>query len=188
MVQGERLAVDLKNFPRTGRYLNKHRSVLEARKYLIESGRNWYEIWVPQHPDAWIQPKIVFRDIVEKPTFWMDLDGSVVNGDCYWLACRKPEQSDLLWLALAVGNSTFVEAFYDFTFRNKLYAGRRRFMTQYTEQFPLPDPDSATGVAIIKVAKDVYALTPSPEAEALEEKLNGMVWQAFGLADKKGSW
>lgn len=181
VVQSKRSAVDLTVYPHTAAYLNRYRVALESREYVIEAGCNWYEIWVPQDPDAWTAPKIVFRDISEKPTFWMDLDGCVVNGDCYWLMCRKVSQADLLWLALAVGNSRFIEIFYDHSFKNKLYAGRRRFMTQYVEKFPLPDPDSPISKSIVKAAKRVYALTPSPEADDLEKELDRLVCEAFGL-------
>jgi hypothetical protein len=154
---------------------------------VIESGRKWYEIWVPQDPTAWNQAKLVFRDIAEEPVFWMDLDGSVVNGDCYWLICQKFEQTDLLWLASAVGNSTFVEAFYDHRFHNKLYAGRRRFMTQYVEQFPLPEPERQITKAIIEKAKRIYDRISSPTAESLLKELDRLVWQAFGLTIKEVS-
>ena len=126
---------------------------LEGRKYVIEAGRQWYEIWVPQNPNAWIQPKLVFRDIAQEPTFWVDLNGSVVNGDCYWLVAQNPADVDLLWLAAAIANSTFIERFYDLCFHNKLYAGRRRFMTQYVENFPLPDPQNSPSKYIIAKAK-----------------------------------
>jgi adenine-specific DNA-methyltransferase len=85
VVQGRRRTVNLAQYPRSHAYLETHRPVLESRKYVIEAGREWYEIWVPQDPSAWSLPKLVFRDIAEEPTFWIDLDGSVVNGDCYWL-------------------------------------------------------------------------------------------------------
>ena len=179
VVQGHRRAVELAQYPRSQTYLEAHRANLESRKYVIEAGREWYEIWVPQNPNAWSLPKLVFRDIVEKPTFWVDLNGSVVNGDCYWLICQNPEQTDLLWLAVAVGNSTFIERFYDYRFHNKLYAGRRRFLTQYVEQFPLPDPDKSIGKHIIAKAKQIYDCTPSPDAEQLQEELDAMVWKAF---------
>ena len=179
VVQGHRRAVELEQYPRSQTYLEAHRMNLESRKYVIESGRDWYEIWVPQNPNAWSLPKLVFRDIAEKPTFWIDLDGSVVNGDCYWLICQNPEQTDLLWLAAAVGNSTFIERFYDYRFHNKLYAGRRRFVTQYVEQFPLPNPDESIGRDIIAKAKQIYDCTPSPEARYLEKELDTMVWKAL---------
>ena len=180
VVQGQRRAVELTQYPLSQTYLETHRADLESRKYVIEAGREWYEIWVPQNPNAWSLPKLVFRDIAEKPTFWIDLDGSVVNGDCYWLICQNPEQTDLLWLAAAVGNSTLIERYYDYRFRNKLYAGRRRFITQYVEQFPLPDPDNSIGKNIIAKAKQTYDCTPSPEAEQLQKELDTMVCKAFG--------
>ena len=179
VAQGRRRAVDLVSYPRSQAYFEAHRHTLEGRRYVIEAGREWYEIWVPQDPDAWGQPKLVFRDIAEKPTFWIDMDGSVVNGDCYWLICQNPAQTDLLWLAAAVGNSTFIERFYDLRFHNKLYAGRRRFITQYVEKFPLPDPQSRPGKAIIAKAKRIYESTPSPEAEQLQDELDAMVWEVL---------
>ena len=179
VVNGRRRPVDLSRYPRSKVYLEGHRQALENRRYVIEAGREWYEIWVPQDPDAWDKPKLVFRDIAEYPTFWIDLDGSVVNGDCYWITCQNPAETDLLWLASAVGNSSFIERFYDLRFQNKLYAGRRRFITQYVEKFPLPDPTSRLGREIIATAKRIYTIMPSPEAEELQAKLNIMVWEAL---------
>ncbi len=181
IVQNFRRAVDLSLYPRSQSYLERHRAKLESRKYVLEAGREWYEVWVPQDPSAWDQIKLVFRDITEEPTFWIDQAGSVVNGDCYWIICHNPDQTDLLWLAAAVGNSRFIERFYDSCFHNKLYAGRRRFITQYVEKFPLPNPYSDIGKAIIAEAKKVYACIPSSQADALQEQLERMVWKAFGL-------
>ncbi len=185
VVEGKRLSVNLDEFPRAAKYLAQHRSVLEGREYVLSAGRKWFEIWVPQDPDAWAQPKIVFRDISEKPTFWMDLTGAVVNGDCYWIACKRPQQVDLLWLILAIGNSSFIEMFYDRQFGNKLYAGRRRFMTQYVERFPLPNPETPTSGHIIRKAKQIYDTIPSYATKDLEEELDQLVWRAFGFTDQR---
>lgn len=181
VVLGRRRAVDLSLYPRSEAYLQRYRAALEGRKYVTEAGREWYEIWVPQDPAAWGQTKLVFRDIAEEPTFWVDEDGSVVNGDCYWMVCKDREQRDLLWLAAAVGNSHFIKRFYDSCFHNKLYAGRRRFMTQYVERFPLPDAHTGIGKAIIAKAKQIYADLPSVQAQTLQAELDHMVWEAFGL-------
>lgn len=182
VVDGKREAVDLRSFPRARRYLAQHRHALESRSYLIAAGRRWYELWVPQDPAAWAAPKLVFPDISEKPVFWMDTDGGVVNGECYWLQCERDNQEDLLWLALAVANSSFIEAFYDHRFNNKLYAGRRRFITQYVEQFPLPDPASREARAIVKLARSIHACMPGAEADRLMRKLDARIWQVFGLS------
>ncbi|GAA6203173.1 N-6 DNA methylase [Aquicoccus sp. SU-CL01552] len=176
-VDGKKRAVDLAQFPASNAYLEEHRATLEARSYVLDAGRKWYEIWVPQNPADWPAPKLVFRDISEQPTFWMDLEGTVVNGDCYWLTGNE----DLLWLALGVANSTFIERFYDRRYNNKLYGGRRRFITQYVEQFPLPDPDSSAAQQIVAACRDLYVAAeegPQPEAE---RHVDEMVWAAFGL-------
>ena len=185
VIHGRRRAIDLTKYPKTKAYLDAHRTSLANRRYVTNAGRRWYEIWVPQDPDAWIHPKLVFRDISAEPTFWLDFDGTVVNGDCYWLTPQNPEQTDLLWLAAAVGNSTFIERYYDRRFHNKLYGGRRRFITQYVQQFPLPDPASSLGKTIIDRAKQVYERIPSMDVQSLVEELDTMVWASFGLSTEE---
>ncbi|MBF4989454.1 N-6 DNA methylase [Methylophilus sp. 14] len=182
-----RAAVDLSKFPNSENYLEMHREALESRTYLIEAGRNWYELWVPQDPGAWPEPKLVFPDISTKPIFWIDTDGGVVNGECYWLQCENKDEQDILWLALAVANSTFIEAFYDHRFNNKLYAGRRRYITQYVELFPLPNPECDEAIAIIDLAKKIHASMPSAEADELAQDLDAKVWRVFGLESEKVS-
>ena len=181
VVQGQRKASPLERFPKSRAYLESHRPALESRSYVLGAGRHWYELWVPQDPRAWSLPKLVFRDISERPTFWIDLDGSIVNGDCYWMVTNRADDIDLLWLAAAVANSTFAEAFYDHRFNNKLYAGRRRFITQYVEQFPLPDPTLPRSRDIVARAKALYAANHAPETETMESELADLIWHVFGL-------
>ena len=179
--EGKRAVIDIQRFPKTQRYLNSHKVTLEARDYVIKGGRNWFEIWVPQNPAAWSKPKIVFRDITETPVFWMDLQGSIVNGDCYWLTNDYSKDDDLLWLCLAIGNSSFIEVFYDHSFNNKLYAGRRRFMTQYVEKFPVPKLGLITD-QIIKKTKKLYSILKSSESSKLENEINILVWKSFSFS------
>ncbi len=181
---GRRAVVDLEAYPASRSYLEAHRETLEGRGYVIEAGRRWYEIWVPQNPADWQGPKLVFRDICEQPTFWIDLDDTVVNGDCYWLK-PKPGMADPLWLALAVANSTFIEKYYDLRFNNKLYSGRRRFITQYVEEFPLPDPALPLSRDIIHRAKELHRCVGEPNASRFEAELDALVWMSFGLSVEK---
>ena len=182
VVAGRRCAVDLAEYPRDAAYLEKHREALERRKYVTASGRKWYELWVPQDPDVWPLRKLVWRDIAATPTFWVDLDGMVVNGDCYWWLPNSRD-TDLLWLAAGVGNSSFVTQFYDHCFNNRLYAGRRRFMTQYVKTFPLPNPERDISREICRAAKRAYVECDTPEITGLQRTIDGMVLRAFGLTD-----
>lgn len=178
---GKRQTIDISLYPQSRAYLEGYRKSLENRKYLLDAGREWYEIWVPHDPSAWEKTKLVFRDISAEPIFWVDKTGAVVNGDCYWFITNDSTQTDLLWLAVAIGNSHFIEKFYDSSFPNKLYAGRRRFITQYVEKFPLPDPNLDESKEIISTAKSVYEYVDSPQGKKLHQKLEQLVFNAFGL-------
>ncbi len=148
---GRATPIDLTTYPLAGAYLETHRAKLASRKYLEKAGRNWFEIWVPQRPSDWPKRKIVFPDIAESPRFLLDTSKAIVNGDCYWMALGD-EVADLAYLLLAVGNSSFATRYYDAVCGNRLYAGRRRFITQYVRTFPLPDRGHPAVARIIELA------------------------------------
>jgi methylase of polypeptide subunit release factors len=161
MSGGRRVPVNLDDYPCARGYLESHRERLSSRKYVIEAGRRWYEIWVPQQPTDWASPKIVFPDISETPRFFLDDQGALVNGDCYWITLLPGKSESWLFLMLAVANSSFMEQYYDTMFNNKLYAGRRRFLTQYVERFPLPAPDSPCARQVITLVRQRLAIGPT---------------------------
>ncbi len=173
----KRRVVDLKQYPKTRKYLQSHRARLEGRKYVAKSGRAWFEIWVPHQPADWVKPKIVWPDISEEPKFFLDSSGSIVNGDCYWIKLKEDVDPDWLYMMLAVANSKIATQFYDTVFHNKLYANRRRFMTQYVKEFPLPDKNSKSGKQIVRWTKKQV------EKPCLkrEKKLESLVEQSFGF-------
>lgn len=179
---GERRTVDLNRHPLARAYLEEHKEKLESRRYVIEAGRQWYEIWVPQQPRDWQVPKVVYPDISEEPRFFLDRSGAVVNGDCYWITLNPGVPEDYLLLLLAVANSTFITAYYDTVFHNKLYAGRRRFMTQYVREFPLPDIQSKEAKRIVSILAAMEREGAVTEAAATE--LDSLVWASFGLSQK----
>lgn len=182
---GRRRAVDLSRFPRTRTYLERHRTRLEGREYVRKAGREWYEIWVPQQPDAWAERKIVWPDIADRPRFFLDTTGSIVNGDCYWLRCGGVEEEEIA-LALAVANSSFALRYYDLCCGNRLYAGRRRFITQYLEELPIPAASSVQlrdiAVMVAKLGRTADTQGSKPDA-ALEGALDNAITELFGLKE-----
>lgn len=179
---GRRLPVDLHKYPRAHAYLVSHRERLTRRKYLIDAGRLWYEIWVPQNPTDWKLPKMVFPDISQYPRFFLDTTGAVVNGDCYWIVLREGKEAAWLRLMLAVANSSFITRFYDIMFHNKLYSGRRRFMTQYVNRFPLPDLQAPRAREVVELVS--VLLRNKQVNEDLEGKIDALVWECFGLSEE----
>lgn len=179
-----RMPVDLRRYPRAAAYLDTHRETLLAREYLIASGREWFEHWVPQRPHLWGAPKVVFPDISDRPRFALDRSGAVVNGDCYWItltdlahAVGGARAEELAYLLMGVANSTLGLRFYDAVCGNRLYAGRRRWITQYVSRFPLPDPDTRRAADVVRaVRRLVEGREPDPLRCA---ELDELVWAAF---------
>lgn len=176
--QPNREPIKLEDFPNANRYLLDHVDRLQSRKYLIDAGRKWYEIWVPQVTADWQKSKIVWPDISEFPNFSFDESGAIVNGDCYWIKLKNGVDQDWLYLMLAVANSQLAVEFYDTNFHNKLYSGRRRFMTQYVKQFPLPDIKRDVCQEIIAVVKAKLDI-PKIEPTTLDEVVNLLIEKAF---------
>ncbi len=184
-----RVAVDLKSFPLAKKYFHSYEDQLKGRKYVLEAGREWFEIWVPHKPLDWKYPKLVFPDISKEPQFMLDLEGDLVNGNCYWIPAYNKEDEQLLYLVMGVSNTNFLEYYYDLHFGNKLYSGKRRFITQYVEKFPLPDPNSIEAEKIIKFAKKSFVSADNNEnsleiAEILSDYFNMKLPKEYRLSLK----
>jgi SAM-dependent methyltransferase len=175
-----RRVLPLAGYPRAGAYLAGHEQRLRGRRYVADAGRAWYEIWVPQRPVLWGKPKLVFPDISERPRFAIDSSGAVVNGDCYWISCEDLPSVDLAYLMLAVANSSLGVRFYDIACGNRLYSGKRRWITQYVAKLPLPDPATVPARRAAELARGLSgpeaAAGSSPAALA---ELDDLIGRAF---------
>lgn len=181
-LEGKRMVIDLNEFPNAKKYFEAHKKQLEGRKYLIDAGRKWYEMWVPQNPEFWTKPKLVFPDISNDARFFYDEDGSIVNGNCYWIVAQTEEEKELLLLIQGIANSEIIAQYHDLCFNNKLYSGRRRYFSQYIEKYPIPNPNKQSSKQIIEVVKELNKLSSqNQDTKTLENKLNDLVKESFGL-------
>lgn len=180
---GKRKVYDISGFPKAKSYLEAHREQLEGRKYLIEAKRNWYEYWVPQNPVLWEVPKIVFPDISVKPRFCFDKTGAVVNGNCYWICAQNEEEENLLLLIEGVCNSSIMTKYHDAKFTNKLYSGRRRYLSQYIEEYPIPNPENNASKQIVLLVDRINKTSDDNEKSILASEVDKLVEVAFGLKD-----
>jgi len=178
---GKRAVYDLSQFPQAEQYLNKHKTQLESRNYVIQAGRKWYEMWVPQNPELWKFPKLVFPDISVEALFSYDESGAIVNGNCYWIVAQSNREKELLFLIQGIANSSLMAQYHDLCFNNKLYSGRRRYLTQYIEKYPVPNPENNFSKQIVEIVIQLNGKKTS--IEKLEEKLNECVFNAFGFTD-----
>ncbi len=183
LVDGRRRVTNLAHHPRAAAYLERHRARLEARDYVREAGRAWYEIWVPHDPGGWAGRKLVWPDISDRPRFFLDSTGSLVNGDCYWLSCPDASDDEVM-LALAVANSDFAVRHYDTCCGNRLYAGRRRFVTQYLRDLPIPKASRSELDELSLTVNELITIDAeeSPMLHlSIERSLNDAIEELFGL-------
>ena len=182
-IGGKRMVYDIDRFPNARKYLENHREELEKREYLLKANRTWYEYWVPQNPALWSLPKVVFPDISLYPRFCYDESGALVNGNCYWMCANTESERQLLLLIEGVCNSDVMVKYHDLCFNNKLYSGRRRYISQYIEQYPIPNPDSSIAKEIVNVVDSINREADSTTRNSSIKRLNVLVREAFGLRD-----
>jgi len=179
---GKKKTIDIERYPKAKKYFLSHEDQLKGRKYVIDAGREWFEIWVPQKPDVWSKPKLVFPDISVTPRFYFDTGGKIVNGNCYWIAVENDSDIEKLLLIQGVANSKLMTCYHDLAFNNKLYSGRRRYFTQYVERYPLPEINSEAAKEIIQTVKKLNKASDKDVIKELENALEISVAKAFGVS------
>lgn len=182
-LKGKRKVIDFNLYPHAMAYLETHKEQLAGRDYVRKAKRNWYEIWVPQNPDLLDGPKLIFPDISPEPKFFYEDSGCYVDGNCYWIIPKEDEHEheDLLFLILGISNTRFMTNFHDIAFQNKLYAGRRRYLTQYVSKYPVPDPSSEYAGKIVQLVRELVFHAPGEERiMEIEGQLEHWTALAFG--------
>jgi len=182
VVDGTRRAIRFNESSPSWKYLLANRERLESRQYVTGAGRAWYEIWVPQDPSAWNRPKIVFPDISPEPRFFLDTTGRIVDGNCYWITTNDRLDEELLMLVLGTANSSLMKRYHDLAFQNRLYSQRRRHLTQYVTEYPLPDRNTSAAKDIIAIVRRLSTqVIASEEQASLEMTLDATMERAFGM-------
>lgn len=76
--------------------------------------------------------------------------------------------------------------YHDLAFNNKLYAGRRRYLTQYVEKYPLPDPTLRESQSIIDLVKELlFAPLSTLKRDEKERDIETLVALAFGVVSQQ---
>lgn len=180
-INGKKETVDIHKYPNAEKYLLQYKEILSSRKYLIDAGRQWYELWVAHRPEMWSKPKLVFPDISSTPRFYFDTEGKIVNGNCYWIVATSEKETELLMLIQGIANSKLMTRYHDLVFNNKLYSGKRRYITQYVEKYPLPDINSPISTEIISIVRELNKSSNILDISKLEEALEICVAKAFNV-------
>ena len=91
-------------------------------------------------------------------------------------------EKDLLFLIQGVANSTLMAQYHDLCFNNKLYSGRRRYLSQYIEKYPIPTLNNIFSKRIVEIVKLLNSKNYISKTE-LENELNACVLKSFVFTD-----
>jgi type I restriction-modification system DNA methylase subunit len=100
-------------YPNIWDRLKSYQERLKGRTYLINSEKNWYEIWCERHPDIYRNPKILTPDIAERNQFTIDYGSTnhYFNTKVKSIRIKNGTESDSLSL-LGILNSSLIECIY----------------------------------------------------------------------------
>ncbi|MFF2912037.1 Eco57I restriction-modification methylase domain-containing protein [Paenibacillus sp. NPDC057934] len=188
---GKTVGVEIDQYPNCKEYLFENREQLEGRSYLSESkSRKWYECWVPQKLDKFLKPKIVTKDIAEKNSFALDIDGYLCQGNTFFINIKDsylsnnvfpPERLNLYLLGIL--NSNILE-FFQKTISGSLYSKKVRYTTSNLNRWIIPKIDKNNLDTVNEIIDIVEAiLKPNGNNIDLEVLLNEEVSKLFKLTE-----
>jgi len=135
--------INLKDFANLKNYFEERKIDLEKRHYVLEAGKEWFELWNPRDPDIFeAKPKIVTPDISTNNSFAMDFEGKWYCLDTCFIIVLKEEFLEYYSFLIALLNSNILE-FYFKQISPFISGGYYRYKTQYLEQLPIRLPQTS---------------------------------------------
>lgn len=145
---GNATLADLDQFPRTRRWLAKHRPSLEARHAVRKWGKSWWDLHDPIGPPLYATEKLLVPDVARENRFAVDHGRFVPQHSAYYMI-PKDTDADVL---TAVLNSAPVEL----VIRSSaplVKDGFSRYRRQYLLDLPVPTPSQDLNKQIREAAQ-----------------------------------
>jgi hypothetical protein len=174
------------SFPSTWQYLLSKREELEKRSQVKKGNLNW---WEPERPRSYLMnPKIITPHLVITSRFSLDLKGeyAVSRAPIFYLK-NKYLENDLLCYFVAVLNS--IPCFwYIQNYSHKYRHGYLMLEPKTLKLTPVPDPEKVPPITmrnVITLVKKVLATTDEKESSLIEDELNDIITDLYGLTEQE---
>ena len=99
------------------------------------------------------------------------------------MCAQNEEEKFLLLLIEGISNSNVMVKYHDLCFNNKLYSGRRRYLAQYIEQYPIPSPELDSSKQIVSLVKKLNSNSDINKKKSLISEIDRLVKISFGITD-----
>ncbi|SFC57803.1 N-6 DNA Methylase [Halobiforma haloterrestris] len=123
-------------FPNTWEYLKENEEKVRSRTHVMNSNRNWYELWCERHSDIYQNPKILTPEISDKSNFTADTGDKNYYFNTKVKSIRVTEDYDLKFL-LGLLNSELLEFIYRGISPQKR-GGFRAYKTGFLHELQVP--------------------------------------------------
>jgi methylase of polypeptide subunit release factors len=198
-------AVNLSKYPNTQKYLEQNKELLNKRKYVIDAGKKWYEIWNTRDLDWFKQDKIITPNLSAKNNFSVDLKDNksgkyfFIDHDCYGIILKNKDRENYLYL-LGLLNSKLIEFF--IKQKSPMFSGGYyKYHTQYLEQIPIVQAKKEIKEKIIELVNKMIFLNKklneigdkntsetkelNDKIDKLNKQIDELVYNIYGITDEE---
>lgn len=175
--------IKLTDYPNIKKYLDVHKSNLEAREYFKGSRKKWYELWVPVSFSTFEQTKIITPDIASGCTFVLDTKGFFCNGTIYGIILKNDKTIDYYRYLIGILNSNVIEFFHKKFNPNKIHSHKFRFQTGTMKNYPIVFKSNSSKEFhdLVQTVKKIEKSKNDKDVHEYEKKLNQIVYSIYGL-------
>ena len=164
--------VDLKAYPRLGRYLEERRDVIARRHCAQKSPDNWYRTIDRITPSLTWRPKLLIPDIKGEAHIVYEQGELYPHHNLYYVTSNEWELRALQAVLLSAISRLFVT-----TYSTKMRGGYLRFQAQYLRRIRIPRWSDVSGVlrkelTEAAIARDIHAC-------------NNATFRLYGLNDEE---
>ena len=156
--------VDLKDFPKLGAYLEKHRAAVSGRHVAKRDEKRWFRTIDRITPSLASRPKLLIPDIKADAQVVFEEGALYPHHNLYYVVSDAWELRALQAVLLSGLTRLFIA-----TYSTKMRGGFLRFQAQYLRRIRLPNWEGVPSALRAKLAKAAEALDVAACNEAVSE-------------------
>lgn len=199
------ILLDINEYPNTKKFLEVNKSELSKRKYLIDAGKKWFEIWNTRNLNWFEQDKIITPNLSAENNFSIDLKDNksgkyfFIDHDCYGIILKDKKREHYLFL-LAILNSKLMEFF--IKQKSPMFSGGYyKYHTQYLEQIPIVYGNEKTTQKLVNLVGRIIELNKvklnsgtkvtsevgkvESEISKIDREINELVYDLYGITGEE---
>ncbi len=165
--------IDVNNYPAIKEHLDKYWDKLKARQ---DKGKTPYNLRNCAYVEEFIKEKIIYPDIAENLSFYLDKQKCYMNNTAYFIAYSKWNR-----FLLSILNSKLINFYYHFISAQLGEKGTRHFR-MYIEKLPIPKISELEQKPFIELVNKIIIKKELETDTSLEEKkLDIMIYKLYNL-------